>query len=88
SMAISQRHQLLICSCLLMGLVLLGQVVAFEALLARFYTQEILAEFVLGMGCYAVYARTGAWRRHGMARSARGALLLVGLVALAYMPMS
>lgn len=88
SMAISQRHRLVICSCLLMGLVMLGQVVTFEALLARFYTQEILAEFVLGMGCYAVYARTAAWRQHGMARSARCALLLVGLVALVYMPLA
>ncbi|MDD1976043.1 MULTISPECIES: acyltransferase family protein [Pseudomonas] len=86
SMAISHRYRLLICSLVLLTLVGLGHLVTFEALLARFYTQQILAEFVLGMGCYAVYARTAAWRSAGPSHGARTALIVVGLVALAYMP--
>jgi len=35
-----------------------------------FYTQQILAEVVLGMGCYAVYARTAAWRAAGLGNGA------------------
>lgn len=86
SMAISHRHRLLVCSSLLMALVLLGELVTFETLLARFYTQQIIAEFVLGMGCYAVYARTAAWRAAGPRKGVRALLILVGLAALVYMP--
>src|SRR5690606_35803405 len=56
SMAISHRYRLLICSGLLLTLVSLGHLATFDTLLAKFYTQQILAEFVLGMGCYALYA--------------------------------
>lgn len=88
SMAISHRHRLLICSSLLLTLVVLGHLVTFDALLARFYTQQILLEFVLGMGCYAVYARTAAWRAAGPGNGARTALIVIGLAALVYMPLS
>ncbi|KAA0973003.1 acyltransferase [Pseudomonas sp. ANT_H12B] len=88
SMAISHRHRLLICSSLLLALVLLGNLVTFDALLAKFYTQQILVEFVLGMGCYAVYARTAAWRAAGPRHGARTALIMIGLAALVYMPLS
>ncbi|MBA1200795.1 acyltransferase [Pseudomonas capeferrum] len=86
SMAISHRHRLLICSSLLLALVLLGNLVAFEGLFARFYTQEILAEFVLGMACYGVFARTAGWRRAGPGTGARAALIVLGVAALACMP--
>lgn len=86
SMAISHRHRLLICSSLLLMLVLLGKLVAFEGLFARFYTQEMLAEFVLGMACYGIFARTAEWRRTGPGQSARAALVVIGVAALACMP--
>lgn len=86
SMAISHRHRLLICSSLLLALVLLGQLVTFDALLAKYYTHQILLEFVLGMGCYAVYARTAAWRAAGPSQGARLALIVIGVAALVYMP--
>ena len=88
SMAISHRHRLLICSGLLLALVLLGHWVTFDTLLAKFYTQQILAEFVLGMGCYAVYTRTTAWRAAGPRKGARAALIMIGLAALVYMPLA
>jgi exopolysaccharide production protein ExoZ len=88
SMTISHRHRLLICSSLLLALVLAGHLVTFDALLAKFYTQQILAEFVLGMGCYAVYARTAVWRAYGPRNGARVILILIGLAALLYMPFS
>ncbi|MCA4963565.1 acyltransferase family protein [Pseudomonas sp. Y24-6] len=86
SMAISHRYRLLICSALLLALVVAGHLVAFDALVAQFYTQQILAEFVLGMGCYAFYARTAPWRADGTTNAARTVLILIGLVALVYMP--
>lgn len=88
SMAISHRHRLLICSSLLLALVLLGHLVTFDALLAKFYTQQILVEFVLGMGCYAVYARTAAWRAAGPGKGVRAVLTMIGIAALVYMPLS
>jgi len=88
SMAVSHRYRLLICSGLLLGLVVLGQWLTFESLLARFYTQQILLEFVLGMGCYALYARTATWRAAPGGSAGRAALVLIGLLALAYMPLS
>lgn len=86
SMAISHRHRLLICSSLLLALVVLGHLVTFEALLAKFYTQQILAEFVLGMGCYAIYKRTAGWRAASPGKGERAGLITLGLVALVYMP--
>ena len=88
SMAISHRYRLLICSSLLLALVLVGHLAKFETLLANFYTQQILAEFALGMGCYAVYARTAEWRSAGPGNAARAVLILIGLAALVYMPLS
>ncbi|MHC8319034.1 acyltransferase family protein [Pseudomonas sp. LB3P31] len=87
SMAISHRHRLLICSSLLLALALLGHLVPSDApLWTRFYTQQILAEFVLGMGCYALYARTAQWRASSPNNGVRTLLILIGVAALVYMP--
>ncbi|MCY1405151.1 Acyltransferase family protein [compost metagenome] len=86
SMAISHRHRLLICSAALLGLVLMGKLFTFESLLPRFYTDDIILEFALGMGCYALYSRTQAWRMAGPSLTARITLVAIGVAVLAYMP--
>ncbi|SEN44873.1 Peptidoglycan/LPS O-acetylase OafA/YrhL, contains acyltransferase and SGNH-hydrolase domains [Pseudomonas sp. ok272] len=88
AMAISHRHRLLICSAVIMTLVVVGQVVTFEAVIPAFYTSQILAEFVLGMGCYAVYSRTRAWRAADPSRGIRTFLVVIGIACLATMPFS
>ncbi|MBF8780083.1 acyltransferase family protein [Pseudomonas fulva] len=85
SMAISHRHRLLVCSSLILALVLLGRLVSFDSVPARFYTDQILLDFVLGMGCYAVYVRTANWRRTTPGNGARALLILTGSAALLYM---
>lgn len=88
AMAISHRHRLIIASAMLLGLVLLGKLVAFDAVIPAFYTSEILAEFVLGMACHALYKRTGQWRANGPSGRARGLLIGTGLLCLACLPFS
>lgn len=88
SMAISHRYRLLICSGLILVLVVLGLVVKFDTVIPAFYTSEILAEFVLGMGCYAVYARTQAWRAAGPSTRTRTVLVVLGIACLATLPLS
>lgn len=87
AMAINHRHRLLICSAMIAALVLLGQVMAFEAVVPAFYTDAILLEFIFGMGCYALYARTAAWRAR-LATGTRWTLVLLGVACLACMPFS
>lgn len=88
AMAISHRHRLLIASGLLLGLVLLGALVRFESVVLAFYTNEILLEFVLGMGCYAFYRHTAAWRTAGIARQTRTALIVMGVACIVCLPFS
>lgn len=86
SMAVSQRHRLLVCSSVLLALVALGKGLTPESVLGEFYTSDILAEFALGMGCYVLYVRTQAWRNAGPAPGVRVALVLLGVAAIACMP--
>ena len=88
AMAISHRHRLAIASAMILALVLLGQLVAFESVVASFYTSEILAEFALGLGCYALYKRTARWRAAGPSRSARRLLVVTAVTCLGCMPFS
>lgn len=87
SMAINHRHRLLICSLMIAVLVLLGHVMKFDAVVPAFYTDAILLEFIFGMGCYALYARTAAWRA-SLTTGTRWALVLLGVACLACMPFS
>ncbi len=87
SMAINHRHRLLICSVVIAALVLLGQLMRFDAVVPAFYTDAILLEFIFGMGCYALYARTAAWRA-SLSTGTRWALVALGVVCLACLPFS
>ncbi len=87
SMVISHRHRLLICSALIATLVASGQLLKFEDVIADFYTDAILLEFIMGMGCYALYARTAAWRA-GLSTGTRWALVALGVASLACLPFS
>ncbi len=65
---------------------LLGALVRFESVVLAFYTNEILLEFVLGMGCYAFYRHTAAWRTAGIARQTRTALIVMGVACIVCLP--
>ena len=88
AMTLSHRHRLLIASGLLLAAVLLGALLRFESVVLAFYTDEILLEFVLGMGCYALYTRTATWRAMEMPRSTRTALILIGVACVLCLPFS
>lgn len=86
SMAVSQAYRGWICSALLLALVAAGAFRSFGSVVLDFYTDSILINFVVGMGCYGLYAASAQWRMSTDSLAARKALTTLGTLILAALP--
>ena len=55
SMAINHRLRGWICSLAMVGAVIAGMLIETDSVIVRFYTNPIVLEFALGIGCYGIF---------------------------------
>lgn len=86
AMKFSHRHRAAICSGLICALVLIGGILKPESTPMKFWTNSIILEFVLGIGCYQIWRASASPIVQKPGITSRFASVLLGIAFLACLP--
>jgi len=88
SVRLSHRYRAVICSVLIIGIVVAGQLFSVDVVVWRFFTQPIILDFILGMFCFTVLKAAGFGRSHRRRFASKVAFTGLGTAFLVSMPLS
>ncbi len=88
SLTLTQRYRALICSLIIFGLAVAGQLLRTNIVIWQFFTQPIILDFILGMACFALLKRAGIGRSSRPSFIRRLVFTTLGSIFLISMPLS